>query len=111
MTALDERTATLPTPEEIRLFHDVARRWTDQPGDADGRTRAGLAAVLQRRLRPATGPVHGLFPVPDIDDANALRRAGWTIVGVGCNPLSGAPVYVLERTQPEGDPAPADGAP
>ena len=108
MTAIDERPVTAPAPTitaaEIKLFHDAARRHTDRPGDSDGRTRAGLAAVRSWWERhPGADIPSDLVPVPSRAEKDRRVAAGWTCKGVGLGP-NGAGVYWLE------DPSTGDGA-
>jgi hypothetical protein len=93
---LDERTVAV-TDQDVSRFYQAAQEHTDRPGDRDGRTRAGLAAVLGARV---AGPcsAHGdLYKARSRDERNRMVRAGWDPVGFGVD-VDGHPVYVLERT-------------
>lgn len=96
MTALEKPAGPAVTDEDVSVFRLAARAHTDWPGDADGRTRAGIAAVLGARST-AAGPVHGgLYKARTREEMAALVRTGWQRVGTGVD-VDGVAVYVLER--------------
>jgi hypothetical protein len=88
---LDERTVAV-TDQDVSRFYQAAQEHTDRPGDRDGRTRAGLAAVLAgRETEPRADPeidVAGLVVTASLQEKDRLVRSGWS-------PLGASTFYVL----------------
>lgn len=93
------------TTADARRFVAAARAHTDQPGDPIGRTLAGLNAVFEAREHPVLDVNGHLLATTSNRESDALRSAGWDLVGVGMHRVTGEVLYVLERgegAQPHG---------